>query len=527
MLVTRGSDEDFVKVLDFGIAKLPTGRPSKLPPGPVATGPLTKSGTVFGTPEYMAPEQAIGQTVDGRADLYALGVIAYEMMGGVRPFSSNSEQGLLGQQLAKPVPPFSERAPGLSIPHQVEQFVHKLLAKDVEARYQTADETVQACDELLLPTPGGEGRVFTIPDGSATAFLGTADEVYAPPPNPFVTPAAPETGGPGGTLLVLDESQTRKLAERTLQASSPLSPTEAPWQRTVTLTKRTLNVVGDFIDDNRPRLPERIRHLLRKVPALVIFAVLFVIVWGAMFIGLATVASLRGHPKAALSAAPSTGPSAQAPTPDPVLKELDKAKVQGHATLQKLAEQHPKHPQVLFALAASHAARNELGDAVSYLGKALAIDPTLGSAPESHGILVAAVRDRKSSEAAFPLLEGPMGKAGAAILYDLSIDQKASASLRSRAQKWVVLSPDFLKVASPSVKVAAQLRYARSCTDRHKLMARAGEVGDERALAYLKILKYRKGCGRRGRSDCFPCLRQDKALEEAAAKIEKRIAKPR
>ena len=71
MLVEKGGDPDFVKVLDFGIAKVPLGDvPSS---GPKQGNPITKAGMVFGTPEYMAPEQALGQTVDGRADLYALG----------------------------------------------------------------------------------------------------------------------------------------------------------------------------------------------------------------------------------------------------------------------------------------------------------------------------------------------------------------------------------------------------------------------------------------------------------------------
>src|SRR3954465_4300307 len=72
MLVEKGGDPDFVKVLDFGIAKVPLGDAAAAAKG---GGPLTKAGMVFGTPEYMSPEQALGQNVDGRADLYALGVM--------------------------------------------------------------------------------------------------------------------------------------------------------------------------------------------------------------------------------------------------------------------------------------------------------------------------------------------------------------------------------------------------------------------------------------------------------------------
>ncbi|MEO6418370.1 MAG: serine/threonine-protein kinase, partial [Polyangiaceae bacterium] len=88
MLVNREGEPDFVKVLDFGIAKVQIG---ELTAGNVKeSGPgqplLTQAGMVYGTPEYMAPEQALGQPVDPRADIYSLGIIGYEMLAGVRPF---------------------------------------------------------------------------------------------------------------------------------------------------------------------------------------------------------------------------------------------------------------------------------------------------------------------------------------------------------------------------------------------------------------------------------------------------------
>src|SRR5688500_474935 len=80
MLVEKEGDPDFVKVLDFGVAKVPIGEV------PTQGTPISRAGMVFGTPEYMAPEQALGEPVDGRADLYALGVMLFEMLAGERPF---------------------------------------------------------------------------------------------------------------------------------------------------------------------------------------------------------------------------------------------------------------------------------------------------------------------------------------------------------------------------------------------------------------------------------------------------------
>src|SRR3954466_5267035 len=147
MLVEKGGDPDFVKVLDFGIAKVPLGEGANA--GTKQGNPITKAGMVFGTPEYMSPEQALGQTVDGRADLYALGVILFEMLSGVRPFSSQSSVGILGQQLSKPPPTFLERAPGIRVPPSAEAITHKLLQREAGERFASATDLVQAIDALL------------------------------------------------------------------------------------------------------------------------------------------------------------------------------------------------------------------------------------------------------------------------------------------------------------------------------------------------------------------------------------------
>ena len=553
MLVTRGSDPDFVKVLDFGIAKVPMDSPDAGSARRAPSAPLTKAGTVFGTPAYMSPEQALGQSVDNRTDLYALGVITYELLSGVRPFAAKSDSAILGQQLAKPVPAFAERAPGVSIPRQVELMVQKLLARDVGSRFQTAQEVVQAFHDLLTPT-AAESRQFTLLDGSPTAFLGTAEQVYAGPPaearaapaegaapaaqltEPLLVPEAPtqvspqapppKPRGPGGTLPLLDAQRSRDLAERAAARSAPTSPAAAMVARGAAAAWLALSAVFDSIDKNRRRLPERVRHLLRKVPASVLLVAVVVPVWGAMLVPVVLIASARLE-RSSKAGGSSVAPSAQEPVPDPLVAELAEAKKQGHAALQKLAERHPTDARVQLELALSHASHSDHGAAVAALGRALAADPETKADPRASELLTVAVRKRDSANAAFELLAGAMGAPGATALYDLSIDQKADAALVARAQKWVVQSGDFSKVAPPNVLVAARLRYGKSCSDRHSLLPKAGEVGDQRALAYLKIMKYGGGCGRRGHDDCFPCMRKDKALDQATEAIQKRLGEKR
>src|SRR3984957_3805739 len=94
MLVEREGDPDFVKVLDFGIAKIDSigilGDPASTASGPSSAQPLTKMGAVFGTPDYMSPEQALGQPIDARSDLYSIGVIFFELVAGQRPFKGGA-----------------------------------------------------------------------------------------------------------------------------------------------------------------------------------------------------------------------------------------------------------------------------------------------------------------------------------------------------------------------------------------------------------------------------------------------------
>jgi serine/threonine-protein kinase len=143
-LISRGGDRDFVKVLDFGIAKV-GGAKSK----------LTQVGQVFGTPHYMSPEQCAGTAVDKRTDVYALGVIMYEMASSRVPFDADNLMGILTKHLyEEPIKPH-ELPPPVDVPPELESVIMKCLAKKADVRYQSMQEVLsdlEAVEQGLTPS---------------------------------------------------------------------------------------------------------------------------------------------------------------------------------------------------------------------------------------------------------------------------------------------------------------------------------------------------------------------------------------
>ena len=165
MLVDRDGEPDFVKVLDFGIAKVDTSVAAAPEAGSKV---LTRIGSVFGTPEYMAPEQAVGDTVDARADLYAIGVVFLEMLTGKCPFSGNALSILRERILAVGPPDMSEVGdPG------ARALIARLLTRQPEDRMQTSAELLTAVDALLDETFGRPSRAsappLTVPTAASLA----------------------------------------------------------------------------------------------------------------------------------------------------------------------------------------------------------------------------------------------------------------------------------------------------------------------------------------------------------------------
>jgi serine/threonine-protein kinase len=136
------SDEGSVKIMDFGIARM------------LGTEHHTRGGYMMGTPAYMAPEQVLDREVDGRADLYAVGVVLYRLLAGRLPFEADTAVAMVQKQISDPPTPLAVFCTDVS--ESLSTILERALAKDPSDRFQTADEFRAALVDAEQPQPLGE-----------------------------------------------------------------------------------------------------------------------------------------------------------------------------------------------------------------------------------------------------------------------------------------------------------------------------------------------------------------------------------
>jgi serine/threonine-protein kinase len=131
---------DYAKVLDFGLAKVTE---AQMRPGSMI---LTQEGMVFGTPEFMSPEQARGNTLDARSDIYSLACILYEALTGKLPFDAKTPMEYVSKHVTAAPIPLSERVEGRTFPPELDAILAKALSKNPDHRQQTALELAEALE---------------------------------------------------------------------------------------------------------------------------------------------------------------------------------------------------------------------------------------------------------------------------------------------------------------------------------------------------------------------------------------------
>ncbi len=275
-IAERGHDHDYVKMLDFGVAKL------MAPVGEVREDG-TVPGILVGTPTYMSPEQAAGLTVDHRADIFALGSVLYEMIAGHPPFRAPTVVQLAADVIARPTPPLPEATrAGEAVPAGLRDIVMRCLEKEPAKRPQS----MAAVAAVLEPFAGTEPQVFrprrsrsrliAVAAVLAVAAIGAVALVRRPEPAAAPAPTGPAapmpatvtlsvtSTPPGAHVVRLDSGE--EVGRTPFSLSVPRSDRDVsfrlnlegfePTERTVTLNANaTLQV--DLKAIARPGLPKK------------------------------------------------------------------------------------------------------------------------------------------------------------------------------------------------------------------------------------------------------------------------------
>jgi eukaryotic-like serine/threonine-protein kinase len=193
---------DFVKILDFGVAKVRDPN--------VAEGRVTQQGVVFGTPEYMAPETARVGISDPRTDIYAVGVMFYEMLTGTIPFAGETAVDVMLKVVSEPVTPPRTRAPGIEITPEAEALIMKALAKDPLKRHQSMEEL----REELQQCYGSVRYRRSLERGMAQAAAPRRSEasgaIVTPTSNPALRADGTNPGMQAAPILLTKKKERRK-----------------------------------------------------------------------------------------------------------------------------------------------------------------------------------------------------------------------------------------------------------------------------------------------------------------------------
>ena len=479
MLVDKDEESDFVKVLDFGIAKIVVEEATEQQA-------LTKIGTVFGTPEYMSPEQARGDLVDARADLYTVGVILFEMLAGVSPFKDDDLVVVLTRHLTAEPPPLPP-----DLDPMIHDLVHLLLRKNRDDRVQTAQELIERID-VILGAPASAVGFAGIPSsgasGASRARLGTLSS------SDFgvVTAHDPESIGLSPTLL--GDTTPHALVAAGVPAS---------------LLNRTV-----FLGNVRMPL-----WLFGAGALGSVFGIALLIIVGSLLFGGKSAASTN-----------------QEGSPEVIDKDSELARVISRAEggdQTALAEltARPEAQRTLAewsALGHGYAKLSHFQASLTAYQKGVASKPELNRDPKLLADLRLAVVDAQASEAALKFAATGLGSSGVDVVYDV---WESSKSVPSRAplakQARAYLDDDAVRAkASPALKVLLELGKAQKegCASVKRWLARASTEGDARVVPALKRFDDRRGCGFLGLADCYSCLRAGKDLSSAADSVAARPA---
>lgn len=227
---------DNLYLMDFGLAKMIASSSN-----------LTETGAVLGTPAYMAPEQWRGAPVDARTDVYALGVILYEMVAGETPFETDTPYSLMYKHLNDPPPPLRDRLPDL--PEAAERVILKALAKDMAGRYRSAGDLARAFGSAVEGEDAGALAGVPVEAPPAEEPVPPPERIVPPPPSRMAAPSAPP-------IPVPDKLKRSPHAEESPTKREHPTPTSA-WRQAIDAVESVIEAGVERVAESVPVHVER------------------------------------------------------------------------------------------------------------------------------------------------------------------------------------------------------------------------------------------------------------------------------
>jgi hypothetical protein len=467
MLLVEENHDEVVKVLDFGLARIASEASS----GEA----LTRTGSVFGTPEYMSPEQARGEIADHRADLYALGVILYELLSGRQPFMAPELVAVLIKHIQETPPPLPA-----DIPAPIASYVMSLLDKQPSRRPDDARQVAKALRRLAPPSAHfstAPPRKHTLDDddppaeGSRRGLLATLREL-------------------GAGLVRVEWRELAVSSRRRLRELAIRRRAEGPGNSLIAVER---SLARRFA---RPLGLVR-QHRRVALAALIGFAITVALglgfgMWPRAPVPDALSARARQGEPAAL------GELARVPAPD-------------------------RGAGASVALASGYFNSGKWLEAIEATDDALDIDPSLESSPELLKGVRRAVDAPSTRVRALELAAKRLGAGGADLLFDVWFSTVEKTPATRAAKQW--LDSDAVRAhASPALLAALTIRETKTCSALLELVPRIAKDGDERSRRPLERLTGDSGCGFLSLEDCYPCLRKGTLLSDAIAAVSARPA---
>ncbi len=457
LLVNVEDGNELVKVVDFGIAKVSLEEDEQEG--------LTRAGLVFGTPEYMSPEQAMGHTVDARSDLYGIGMLLYEMLSGRSPFRAQEVTEMLAKQITEQPPALPEH-----IAPRLRDLVMWLLRKDPEERPDDAASLSEALAGLAselnysLPPPRTSPR--TRPEGNRKPS----------------TPSIPKADG--------DDDWKPRARPRKMRGKIPL------WLPLLALSVGVGLGVGAMLMNQEavPSVTQREeRELVDSEEQLLLEA--------------------GGGDRDAIFELRKLATVEQ--------KKLDESANRGKDTSPlATSEQVSKQANRYFTLGRGYSIIKHHTAAIEMYREAVRLDPHLSDEPELLLDVRQAIAARDAVDDGLDFALNALGSHGADIIYDVYLDYRGKAGMTpvvARAMK-IARSEELLEHATPALRVALRLQQAKFCGEYRDVIPDAVKYADDRSLQKLETLQNTRGCGSDAMNDCFICLRkEDVDLDGAVA----------